>query len=353
MTAPARTMTPRPIARDRTLASRASDGSVYLIVYAPPANLSEVTVGRPPPIDREDLACNVRCRRGSQKHRHFTYFLRCPDPAHGRPAGEPFGVEHAPRGQHGDELRLHVAGRDRVDPHTPRRPLDGHDLGHHVEPGLRDAVGQPLREGHAAVHAAHVDDAAASGRQHPLHDLLGQDEAAVQVEVESVAVVRLGQALRGRHSGLAALLTRMSTRPRAASASAARRRTSSEQERSAGTATAADPSSRTMPAQSSALRELITTRAPSRTYARAMPRPMPLVEPVTTAVLPSSRPLIGSAAQEARHGAVHVAPALDGDGEQPVAEGADSPLTSISGSPSPHHSEWARIPFREAASTVR
>src|SRR5215510_5328604 len=131
MTAPARTMTPRPIARDRTLASRASDGSVYLIVYAPPANLSEVTVGRPPPIDREDLACNVRCRRGSQKHRHFTYFLRCPDPAHGRPAGEAFGVEHAPRGQHADELGLHVGGRDRVDPHTPRRPLDGHDLGHY------------------------------------------------------------------------------------------------------------------------------------------------------------------------------------------------------------------------------
>src|SRR5215813_8999443 len=159
MTAPARTMTPRPIARDRTLASRASDGSVYLIVYAPPANLSEVTVGRPSPIDREDLACHVRCRRGSQKHRHFTYFLRCPDPAHGRPAREAFGVEHAPRGQHGDELRLYVAGRDRVDPHTPPRPLRGHDLGQYVEPGPRDRVSQAVGGRHPAVHAAHVDDA--------------------------------------------------------------------------------------------------------------------------------------------------------------------------------------------------
>src|SRR5215510_3003023 len=146
MTAPARTMTPRPIARDRTLASRASDGSVYLIVYAPPANLSEVTVGRPPPIDREDLACNVRCRRGSQKHRHFTYFLRCPDPPHGRPPSEPFGVEHASRGQHGDELRLHVAGRDRVDPHPLRRPLDGHDLGILFDPALEAPLGSRLRE---------------------------------------------------------------------------------------------------------------------------------------------------------------------------------------------------------------
>src|SRR5262245_36480195 len=108
MIAPARTMTLRPLARHRTLPSRASDDSVYLIVYTPPANLSEVTVGRPPPIDCEDIACDVRCRRRGQKHRHFTYFLRCSDPAHGRPSGEPFRVQHAPRGQHGDELGLHV-----------------------------------------------------------------------------------------------------------------------------------------------------------------------------------------------------------------------------------------------------
>src|SRR5262245_3319863 len=128
----------------------------------------------------------------------------------------------------------------------------------------------------------------------------------------------------------------MSTRPRAASASAARRRTSSEQERSAGTATAADPSSRTMPAQSSALRELITTRAPSRTYARAMPRPMPLVEPVTMAVLPSSRPLIASrrAGRSARRGSR--APTSRWCCATACSpEGADSPLMSGTGSPSP------------------
>src|SRR5215471_17535501 len=64
-------------------------------------------------------------RQEKQKHRHFTYFLRCSDAAHGGPPGELLGVEDAPRGQHGDEFGPHVAGRDRVDPYPPCRPFGG------------------------------------------------------------------------------------------------------------------------------------------------------------------------------------------------------------------------------------
>jgi hypothetical protein len=53
-------------------------------------------------------------------------------------------------------------------------------------------------------------------------------------------------------------------------------------------ATAPSPRSFATAAHSSALRALMTTRAPSRTNARAMPSPMPLVDPVTTARLPAS-----------------------------------------------------------------
>ena len=49
---------------------------------------------------------------------------------------------------------------------------------------------------------------------------------------------------------------------------------------------AAGPSARASRAQSSALREFTTTRAPSSTNARAMPSPIPLVEPVMMAVFP-------------------------------------------------------------------
>src|SRR3984893_19363800 len=101
----------------------------------------------------------------------------------------------------------------------------------------------------------------------------------------------------------------MSTRrARPARPSLASRLTSSVRERSAAMGMAALPSSRAVRAQSSALREFTMTRAPARAYARAMPSPIPFVEPVTSAALPSSLPAVNSAlahrrfAQPSPHG---------------------------------------------------
>src|SRR6266568_1947455 len=131
-TAAARARTNSRSAIAVTLISQPSDAAVYLIVYAPTATVSEVAVRRPPPVDGQDLAGDERRRRRGQKHCYFTYFLGGTDASHGGPSGELVRVQNAPGGEHGDELRLHIAGSDGVDPHPFGCPLDGHDLGHNV-----------------------------------------------------------------------------------------------------------------------------------------------------------------------------------------------------------------------------
>src|SRR5713101_8638866 len=174
------------------------DGRVYLFAYTPPGNISEVAVGRPSSVDGQDLAGDVRRGRRRQKDSHFAYFLGSADAAHGSPPGELRRVDDALGAQHGDELGLDIARGYGIDPHPAGGPLNGHDLGHHVEPGLGDAVREALGKGHGAVHAADVDDGPAASGQHARHDLLGQDEAAVEVEVQRVAIVGFGEALGGR-----------------------------------------------------------------------------------------------------------------------------------------------------------
>jgi hypothetical protein len=87
-----------------------------------------------------------------------------------------------------------------------------------------------------------------------------------------------------------ALLTRMSSAPEWARTSAARRAHSDRRDRSAATPRTGPNSASAVTAAStaSALRELITTEAPACSSPRAIIIPIPLVPPVTRAVLPCS-----------------------------------------------------------------
>ena len=89
-----------------------------------------------------------------------------------------------------------------------------------------------------------------------------------------------------------ALLTRMSIAPNSPNVSSTSFWRSASSIRSATTASArAPPRSPSSPAacrSSSSLREQIETLHPSSTSASEMPRPMPLLPPVTMATLPSS-----------------------------------------------------------------
>jgi hypothetical protein len=86
-----------------------------------------------------------------------------------------------------------------------------------------------------------------------------------------------------------ALLTRMSTDPKAASASSIMPAMSAGRVMSAAECSARTPNSLSIAARSRSMsagwpKPFSITLAPSRARARAMARPMPLVEPVTTAV---------------------------------------------------------------------
>src|SRR5215831_18358454 len=89
-----------------------------------------------------------------------------------------------------------------------------------------------------------------------------------------------------------ALLTRMSRRPRRAAASAATRVTAGGSPRSAAMTSTAFPVAVSIPLAASrsalASREQIATRAPSAASPCATARPIPLLPPVTSAVLPFS-----------------------------------------------------------------
>ena len=109
-----------------------------------------------------------------------------------------------------------------------------------------------------------------------------------------------------------ALLTRMSTAPKAFSASRIMPAISSGFAMSAGEWMALTPNSASMPLRARSIspaspKPLRTTLAPSLAMARAMARPMPLVEPVTTADLERSiiENLLCSAPSRAAEAASH------------------------------------------------
>src|SRR5947209_662291 len=106
----------------------------------------------------------------------------------------------------------------------------------------------------------------------------------------------IGNSSIGDTNWMPALLTRTSTEPKVLSPSATIAATSAGLVMSAGECTALTLNSLSMPARSFSISAgvpmpLSTMLAPSAAKARAIASPMPLVDPVTTAVLPVKLPI--------------------------------------------------------------
>src|SRR5206468_1929420 len=123
--APSKARTDRLPTSDFILRSPSHETPRCICLFTPTANVSEVAVRRPPSVDGQDLARDERRGGRGQKDCYFTYFFRGADASHGCPPGQLLGVQDASGREHGDELRPHIAGSDGIDPHSPRRPLDG------------------------------------------------------------------------------------------------------------------------------------------------------------------------------------------------------------------------------------
>src|SRR3954464_1479435 len=105
-----------------------------------------------------------------------------------------------------------------------------------------------------------------------------------------------GKSSIGETNWMPALLTRMSTEPKVLSPSLTISATSLAFDMSAGECTALTLNSLSMPERSFSMSSdapmpLSTMLAPSAANARAIASPMPLVDPVTTAVLPVKVPI--------------------------------------------------------------
>ena len=97
----------------------------------------------------------------------------------------------------------------------------------------------------------------------------------------------------GLVQSIAALLTRMSTPPHCSARSIAFLAVDSLATSPAKNLVRSGPRSATSVSPGPLRRATMTTRAPSLTNRRTVASPMPLVPPVTTAILPASRPLTG------------------------------------------------------------
>ena len=160
--------------------------------------------------------------------------------------------------------------------------LGGPGAGQGFHGGLGSAVRARTGDALRRDHRGDVDDAAVSSLEHSRHQAGGQEVGAADVGVERLLERRRASWSTVSAAGkLAALLTRMSTSPPAATSDF----TDSMSDRSAWMKRTLPsiPAAAALPR--SASRPVMMTEAPSRASSRAHARPMPAVPPVINAVL--------------------------------------------------------------------
>jgi hypothetical protein len=252
------------------------------------------------PIHRQRRAGNLRrCVRG-QEHHHLSQLLGRHELqrrllfSQQRTRGGLL-IRAFALGQRGDLLldqrRPHPARADRIGGDAGARILQRGHLGepHHAMLGRH--IGRLVHRAHQPVHRRDVDDAAGALLLHVRQGRRRCMEHRREIQRQDRIPLLDGNSSIDAVCWMPALFTRMSMRPIVATAWSIIPRTASPRDRSAPSCATRTPNSassleRMRSISAASPKPFSTMSAPCRASAVAMPRPIPLVEPVTTATFP-------------------------------------------------------------------